>query len=58
VPAQRIHVIPYGTDAERFHPPVRRAPSNRLRLLFVGTINQRKGIKYLLAGCGKISSFA
>jgi glycosyltransferase involved in cell wall biosynthesis len=52
VPSERIHVVPYGADLERFHPdPERRTPSDgqrSLRLLFVGTINQRKGIKYLL----------
>ena len=52
VPAGRIQVVPYGADLERFRPcPARRVQSGarrRLRLLFVGTINQRKGIKYLL----------
>ncbi len=45
-----IRVIPYGVDLERFAPPAPNASiSAPLRLLFVGTINQRKGIKYLLA---------
>jgi len=51
VPQDRIHVVPYGADLERLRPcPQRRARpgTRRLRLLFVGTINQRKGIKYLL----------
>lgn len=45
-----IRVIPYGVDADRFRPdPARRsAPGGKLRLLFVGRINQRKGVKYLL----------
>lgn len=45
-----IRVVPYGIDPERFHPDEsRRAPrDSRLRLLFVGRINQRKGIKYLV----------
>lgn len=46
-----ITVIPYGIDGRRFVPLAKRAvPSANapLRLLFVGTINQRKGIKYLL----------
>ncbi len=49
-PSESIHVIPYGVDCTRFVPdPSRRAPtSGKLRLLFVGRINQRKGIKYLL----------
>ncbi len=45
-----IRVVPYGVDLERFSPAdTIPAPSaGPLRLLFVGTINQRKGIKYLL----------
>ena len=45
----RITVVPYGVDLEHFH-PAPRTPSLQgpLRLLFVGRINQRKGIKYLL----------
>lgn len=45
-----IRVVPYGVDTGRFRPdPARRsAPGGKLRLLFVGRINQRKGIKYLL----------
>ena len=47
---ESITVVPYGVDSRRFSPPAERARDlNRpLRLLFVGTINQRKGIKYLL----------
>jgi glycosyltransferase involved in cell wall biosynthesis len=49
IPAERIAVIPYGIDSHRFsrNKTIR---SNRepLRLLFVGTLGQRKGIKYLV----------
>ncbi len=49
IPAHRITVVPYGVDLRRFHPAPRRAVADpRLHLLFVGRINQRKGIKYLL----------
>jgi glycosyltransferase involved in cell wall biosynthesis len=50
VPPEGIHVVPYGIDLTRFVAPCqRRADSSRpLKLLFVGTINQRKGIGYLL----------
>ncbi len=50
VPAETITVIPYGVDLERFHPVPRRAPvpGSVLELLFVGRINQRKGVSYLL----------
>ncbi len=48
-PPDSIRVIPYGVDLQRFSPARDRAPhSGPLRLLFVGTINQRKGVKYLL----------
>lgn len=47
-PADRIHVTPYGVDAARFRPPQSRSTSGPLRLLFAGTLNQRKGIRYLL----------
>ncbi len=49
-PASAIRVVPYGVDLQRFRPdPARRAiAGSKLRLLFVGRINQRKGVKYLL----------
>ena len=46
-----ISVVPYGVDLERFHPapePSAAAQNRPLQLLFVGRINQRKGVKYLL----------
>lgn len=48
--ASSIRVVPYGVDLNKFQPdPSRRAaPGTKLRLLFVGRINQRKGVKYLL----------
>jgi glycosyltransferase involved in cell wall biosynthesis len=48
-PPPSIRVIPYGVDLRRFAPPENpREISGPLQLLFVGTITQRKGIKYLL----------
>ncbi len=49
-PAANITVIPYGVDTRRFFPARdrRATPDGKLQLLFVGRINQRKGIKYLL----------
>ncbi|MFT4112064.1 glycosyltransferase family 4 protein [Silvibacterium sp.] len=49
-PERSIRVIPYGVDLDRFQPdPVKyRSRSSKLKLLFVGRINQRKGLKYLL----------
>ncbi len=49
IPKERIAVVPYGTDLAKFSPVRRDPPVGRpLRLLFVGTLSQRKGIKYLL----------
>lgn len=46
-PAERISVLPYGVDVERFRP---QPPGERkvFRMLFVGNLSQRKGLKYLL----------
>ena len=49
-PPENIAVIPYGVDSRHFMPDNTRVSrtSGKLRLLFVGRINQRKGIQYLL----------
>ena len=48
-PAERIQVIPYGTNLEWFTPGSMRYSTNQpLRLLFVGTVCQRKGLSYLV----------
>jgi glycosyltransferase involved in cell wall biosynthesis len=47
--AARVFVLPYGVDTRRFRPPERpREPDGKFRVLFVGALTQRKGIKYLL----------
>jgi glycosyltransferase involved in cell wall biosynthesis len=48
--SESISVVSYGVDTERYYPSAVRknVGSNCLHLLFVGRINQRKGIKYLL----------
>ncbi len=47
VPASRIAHVPYGADPEQFQPG-RKRDDKLFRVLFVGQISQRKGIKYLL----------
>lgn len=47
VPAERVAVLPYGVDLERFH-PVGEPDPQRLDLLFVGAVSLRKGLPYLL----------
>jgi glycosyltransferase involved in cell wall biosynthesis len=58
VPRSAISVVPYGVDTNRFIPDARRrsAPGSKLQLLFVGRINQRKGIKYLLEALRLLNS--
>ena len=48
--ARFISVIPYGVDLHHFTPAMtqKSAHDGPLRLLFVGRINQRKGLRYLL----------
>jgi starch synthase len=43
----RIHVLPYGVDIQRFQPAPRQS-DDKFRILFVGQLSQRKGIRYLL----------
>jgi glycosyltransferase involved in cell wall biosynthesis len=49
---ERIVKLPYGVDIERFVPRARGSEGGerhgRFRLLYVGRLSQRKGIKYLL----------
>jgi glycosyltransferase involved in cell wall biosynthesis len=48
VDAAKIVVVDLPLDLQRFHPPALRAPSEDLRLLFVGSIDARKGVLPLL----------
>ncbi len=51
VAAASIAVVPYGVDLEHYRPlerSSRRTDAAPLELLFVGRINQRKGLTYLL----------
>jgi glycosyltransferase involved in cell wall biosynthesis len=47
VDPSKVTIIPFGANTDRFY-PVPRHRRERLRLLFVGYVSQRKGIKYLL----------
>ncbi|MBR9979119.1 MAG: glycosyltransferase family 4 protein [Bacteroidetes bacterium] len=46
VPPEKLHVVPYGFDASRFH--VGKKTDDMFRVLFVGNIGIQKGVHYLL----------
>jgi glycosyltransferase involved in cell wall biosynthesis len=47
VPAEKVHVIPYGVRLDRFT-PAEPPPADSFEVLFAGQIGLRKGIPYLL----------
>jgi glycosyltransferase involved in cell wall biosynthesis len=57
VPAAKISVIPQPIDLDRFRPSWEKIPSNRpLRVVFVGSLDMRKGFVYLLRAVRKIGA--
>jgi glycosyltransferase involved in cell wall biosynthesis len=48
VAPERIAIVPYGVDVERFRPREAKRRDGKLRLLFVGHLSQRKGLADLL----------
>ncbi|MEM3658496.1 MAG: glycosyltransferase family 4 protein [Candidatus Hadarchaeum sp.] len=49
IPEERIRVVPYGVNADDFpEKPQHVTPNKSLRVVFLGSIVQRKGIAYLL----------
>lgn len=55
VDPQKLVVIPYGVDVDKFVPKVDRNDDGIFRVLFVGRVWQRKGIKYLLEAFKQLS---
>ena len=53
VPDERITVLPYGADPERFTPPPP-GGNGRFRVLFAGHIGLRKGVIYLLQAWSRL----
>jgi alpha-maltose-1-phosphate synthase len=51
---ERIHVLPYGVDIRRFQ-PAPREDDGTFRILFVGQLSQRKGIRYLLEAVKRLN---
>lgn len=48
VPDEKMILLPYGVDPDRFHPQPRPDRQDRFRAIFVGQLNARKGLPYLL----------
>jgi starch synthase len=49
IPAEKIHVIPYGVRLDHFQPSDLPPPiQDRFELLFAGQVSLRKGVPYLL----------
>jgi starch synthase len=55
VEPSRISIVPYGVDIRRFTPRARPA-DGVCRLLFVGQLSQRKGIKYMLQAVRELAA--
>lgn len=53
VPADKVHVIPYGVRLESFT-PVSAPPGDRFEVLFAGSVGLRKGIPYLLEAFARL----
>lgn len=56
IPQHKLLMVPYGYDSALFKRDTKWAkPTDRLRLLFVGQIGYRKGLKYLLEAVKSIN---
>ncbi len=55
IPTQRVYVVPYGVDTASFpEKPLGWRPGDRLKLVFLGSIIQRKGVSYLLEAMRRV----
>jgi phosphatidylinositol alpha-mannosyltransferase len=52
---QPLHYIPNGVDLETFRPVKRPAPGKRKTILFVGRLEHRKGVKYLVRAFARLA---
>ncbi len=53
VPAEKVHVIPYGVRLDRFKPQGP-PPGDSFEMLYAGQISLRKGIPYLLEAFARV----
>jgi glycosyltransferase involved in cell wall biosynthesis len=56
VPAEKVHVIPYGVRLESFTPAAEAPGGATFEVLFVGHVSLRKGVPYLLETFAKLRS--
>jgi glycosyltransferase involved in cell wall biosynthesis len=56
IPADKIYIIPYGVNLKEFKPKVRYDRNKKLKVLFVGSFNQRKGLSYLLEAIRRVGT--
>jgi len=53
VPAEKVHVIPYGVRLDRFK-PAEAPPNDSFEVLFAGQVSLQKGIPYLLEAFARL----
>lgn len=58
VPAERCEVVPYGVAPARYPCEIKKPHAGPLRVLFVGTLELRKGIPYLWQAAQQIPASA
>jgi len=56
IPASGIHVVPYGVNTHDFKPKEKYNKNGKLKVIFVGSFNQRKGLSYLLEAIRRIGT--
>ena len=56
IAAENIYRIPYGVDENKFLEPKRVYDGKHINVLFVGEVNQRKGIRQVLEAAKRINS--
>jgi len=54
-PADRVILLPWGVDVDRFKPPVDTRQSNLFRVIYVGQVSIRKGIIDMLDAWHKLN---
>lgn len=56
IDADKVFKIPYGVDGNKFIEPNRAYEEGKLNILFLGEVNQRKGIKQILDAAKRINN--